>query len=254
LDLIDYVCAKLCNKFVTPPLCLLLISYLVLPSNKLTNIMSKQSAMADATIDSHVLWAMGAGAIPIPFLDTAVVTAIQLNMFKELCMIYQSDYNESFGKNLITSIAGSTLATVGASALKAIPILGAFLGSAPMVVLSGASTYGMGQVFKKHLEIGGFLSNFSLENAKNIYNDAFEKGKGYVQDLWDQAKGFTMGKQAEPEAAPKDTPTNPAASPKTPSASDEVFSKLRMLGELRQNGVLTEEEFQDKKDKLLKEI
>ena len=54
--------------------------------------------MADDTIDSHVLWAMGAGAIPIPFLDTAAVTAIQLNMFKELCMIYQSN---TYGHSVI---------------------------------------------------------------------------------------------------------------------------------------------------------
>jgi uncharacterized protein (DUF697 family) len=218
--------------------------------------MSKQSSMADDTIDSHVLWAMGAGAIPIPFLDSAVVTAIQLNMFKELCMIYQSDYNESFGKNLITSIAGSTLATVGASALKAIPILGAFLGSVPMVIMSGASTYGMGQVFKKHLEIGGFMSNFSFENAQNIYNDAYDKGKGYVENLWNEAKGFATGKK--PEAEEKETASKPAqeatAKPQTNFADMDAFEKLRVLGELRDKGVLTDAEFQEKKEKLLKEI
>jgi uncharacterized protein (DUF697 family) len=220
--------------------------------------MSKQSqsSMADGVIDSHVLWAMGAGAIPIPFLDTAVVTAIQLNMFKELCMIYQADYNESFGKNLISSITGSTLATLGASAIKAIPIVGSLLGSVPMVVLSGASTYGMGQVFKKHLEIGGFMSNFSFENAQKIYNDAFEKGKGYAQDLWSQAKGFTTGTPVNEETP---NPTEQAQA-KTESQAQathpsmDVFEKLKVLGDLREKGVLTEEEFREKKEKLLKEI
>lgn len=216
--------------------------------------MSKQSSMADDTIDSHVLWAMGAGAIPIPFLDSAVVTAIQLNMFKELCMIYQADYNESFGKNLITSIAGSTLATVGASALKAIPILGSFLGSVPMVVMSGASTYGMGQVFKKHLEIGGFMSNFSFENAQKIYNDAYDKGKGYVENLWNEAKGFTSGKKAEPAQETKHTPEQEAPKAQSNFSEMDTFEKLRVLGDLRDKGVLTEQEFQEKKEKLLKEI
>ncbi len=217
--------------------------------------MSKQSTMADDVIDSHVLWAMGAGAIPIPFLDSAVVTAIQLNMFKELCMIYQSDYNESFGKNLITSIAGSTLATVGASALKAIPILGAFLGSVPMVVMSGASTYGMGQVFKKHLEIGGFMSNFSYENAQGIYNDAYEKGKGYVENLWNDAKGFATGKKPETREKAETPPKPQETAPSQTNFSEmDVFEKLRVLGDLRDKGVLTEAEFLEKKEKLLKEI
>jgi uncharacterized protein (DUF697 family) len=213
--------------------------------------------MADDVIDSHVLWAMGAGAIPIPFLDTAVVTAIQLNMFKELCMIYQVDYNESFGKNLISSIAGSTLATLGASAIKAIPILGSFLGSVPMVVLSGASTYGMGQVFKKHLEIGGFISNFSFENAQKIYNDAFDKGKGYVQDLWDRAKGFAGGTNPEKPEEKTEEPTTSqqsSSNASTPNANMDVFEKLKVLGDLREKGILTEEEFKEKKEKLLKEI
>jgi uncharacterized protein (DUF697 family) len=218
--------------------------------------MSKQSTMADDTIDSHVLWAMGAGAIPIPFVDTAAVTAIQLNMFKELCMIYQSDYNESFGKNLISSIAGSSLATLGASAVKAIPVLGSLLGSVPMVVMSGASTYGMGQVFKKHLEIGGFMSNFSFDNAQKIYNDAYDRGKGYVQNLWDEAKGFATGTKAEPNSKKEGEGTKTEASPPnaTPNAEMDVFEKLRTLGDLRDKGVLTEQEFQEKKEKLLREI
>lgn len=212
--------------------------------------------MADDTIDSHVLWAMGAGAIPIPFLDTAAVTAIQLNMFKELCMIYQVDYNESFGKNLISSIAGSTLATLGASAIKTIPFLGTLLGSVPMVVMSGASTYGMGQVFKKHLEIGGFMSNFSFENAQKIYNDAYDKGKGYVQNLWDEAKGFATG--TKPEDTKKET-AQPTQEPSPKQAANtfsemDVFEKLRVLGDLRDKGVLTETEFNEKKAKLLAEI
>jgi uncharacterized protein (DUF697 family) len=198
---------------------------------------------------------MGAGAIPIPFVDTAAVTAIQLNMFKELCMIYQSDYNESFGKNLISSIAGSSLATLGASAVKAIPVLGSLLGSVPMVVMSGASTYGMGQVFKKHLEIGGFMSNFSFDNAQKIYNDAYDKGKGYVENLWNEAKGFATGTKPEPNDKKEDAPKTQASPPNaTQNAEMDVFEKLRTLGDLRDKGVLTEQEFQEKKEKLLKEI
>lgn len=209
--------------------------------------MSKISQMADDTIDSHVLWAMGAGALPLPFLDLAAVTAIQLNMFKELCMIYQVDYNESFGKNLISSIAGATLAKLGASFVKAIPGVGPLLGGVPMVVLSGASTYGMGQVFKKHLEIGGIISTFSFDNARKIYEEAYERGKQYVQDLQKSVMGESK----------KESKTESNASYKEDSQTNkepDVFEKLRMLGDLRDKGIITEEEFKEKKEKLMKEI
>ncbi|MCU0447263.1 MAG: DUF697 domain-containing protein [Microscillaceae bacterium] len=214
--------------------------------------MSKQAMMADDVIDNHVLWAMGAGAIPLPVLDVAVVTAIQLNMFRELCMVYQVDYNEAFGRNLISSIAGATLAKIGASFIKAIPVVGSLLGGVPMVVLSGASTYGMGQVFKKYLEVGGFVSTFSFENAQKIYEEAFEKGKSYVQDLQkkaSEAMGF-KGEEAKPNPSQAETKTNPAQG----YAGMDVFEKLKVLGDLRDKGIITDEEFKEKKEKLLKEI
>ncbi|NJO03897.1 MAG: DUF697 domain-containing protein [Bacteroidia bacterium] len=207
--------------------------------------MSKRSTMADDTIDSHVLWAMGAGAIPLPILDVAAVTAIQLNMFKELCMIYQVDYNESFAKNLISSIAGATLAKIAASFIKAIPGVGILLGGVPMVVLSGASTYGIGQVFKQHLELGGIMSTFSFENAQRIYNEAYDRGKQYVDDL----RKRTMGGSNEPAAEAQPEPSTP----KTASGTD-AFEKLRILADLREKGIITEEEFQEKKAKIMKDI
>ncbi|MDX2302455.1 MAG: SHOCT domain-containing protein [Microscillaceae bacterium] len=213
--------------------------------------MGRQSSMADDSIDSHVLWAMGAGAIPLPILDVAAVTAIQLNMFKELCMIYQVDYNESFAKNLISSIAGATLARIGASFIKAIPGIGTLLGSVPMVVLSGASTYAIGQVFKQHLEIGGMMSSFSFENAQKIYNDAFERGKSYVDDLRKRAMGETK-KEEKADNTPKEEPPK-AASTQSSNTSD-AFEKLKILADLKAQGILTEEEFQQKKAKLLEEI
>ncbi len=214
--------------------------------------MSKRSVMADDVIDSHVLWAMGAGAIPLPFIDAAAVTAIQLNMFKELCMIYQVDYNESFAKNLISSIAGASLAKIGASFIKAIPGVGSLLGGVPMVVLSGASTYGMGQVFKQHLEIGGMMSTFSFDNAQKIYNEAYERGKEYVDDL----RRRTMGEEPKKEPATENGNaggTQTKAQTATTNGTD-IVEKLRTLKDLKDQGLLTDEEYQAKKSKLLDEL
>ncbi|TAE73747.1 MAG: DUF697 domain-containing protein [Bacteroidetes bacterium] len=213
---------------------------------------SKVSYLADQTIDSHVLWSMGAGAIPLPILDIVAVSAIQLNMYKELCMLYQSDYNEAFAKNVIGSIAGATIAKIGASLLKSIPVVGAFLGSMPMVVLSGTSTYAMGQVFKKYLEIGEAVSAFSFDNAKKIYEDAFEKGKSYVDDLRKQANS-AMGFKGEeqPQEQSKNGENN---NKKTETEAESVLERLQTLSSLKEKGLLSEEEFQEKRKKILEDF
>ena len=39
---------------------------------------------ADEIIRSHVLWALGAGLMPVPLFDIAAVTAVQMDMLKQL--------------------------------------------------------------------------------------------------------------------------------------------------------------------------
>lgn len=216
--------------------------------------MSK-AEQADKMIDRYVLWSMGAGAIPIPMLDMAVVTGLQFNMCKDLCALYGVDFNESMTKNIITSLAGATLAKVGASLIKAIPVVGSMLGGVPMVVLSGTSTYSIGHVFKKHLEIGDIFSTFKFDNAKKMYDNIFDQGKGYVNNLYET---FIGGKQnpenTESQDKTKEESKADSQAKEAYESTDDVFEKLRILGELKEKGVLTEQEFQTKKTELLKQI
>ncbi len=190
---------------------------------------------ADKVINTHVLVSMGAGAIPIPFLDVAAVSAIQLDLIRELSYIYDVEFSDSVSKNLISALAGGTLAKIGASLIKTIPGIGTLLGGASMVALSGASTYAIGQVFVKHLKQGGILSNFDFEWAKNMYREEFEKGKKYAEKV-----------KKEPVPKPEVK--------KEQETLNDVFSKIEKLSDLRDSGILTEEEFQEKKKKLLELI
>ena len=100
------------------------------------------------------------------------------------------------------------------------------LGGASMALTSGASTYAVGQVVINHFSSGGSLSNFVEEKVKAAYDSAFEKGKSYVSDLEDQ-KG---------------------------DAAANIYQALEKLGQLRDQGILTEEEFQTKKQELLSRL
>lgn len=42
---------------------------------------------ADAVIRNHLVWAMGAGFIPVPIADFFAVGAIQLDMVRQLCSL-----------------------------------------------------------------------------------------------------------------------------------------------------------------------
>jgi uncharacterized protein (DUF697 family) len=189
--------------------------------------MESKRDKANEIIQTHVMWASGAGAVPIPLLDIAAVTAVQMDMLKQLCRLYEIDFNESSGKSLISAVAGSTLARIGASFIKSIPGVGSLLGGMSMSILSGASTYGMGQVFTSQFEAGNGLFNFDMNRAKKEYDEQYEKGKEYASNL--------QKKDEKPDKG-------------------EVFKKLDELLNLKKSGILTEDEFNKKKEDLLKKL
>ena len=66
---------------------------------------------ADGIINTHLGFAMVAGAIPIPIVDIAAVTAIQMDMLQQLAKIYEVDFNGERGKSTALSLIGSTFGT-----------------------------------------------------------------------------------------------------------------------------------------------
>jgi uncharacterized protein (DUF697 family) len=177
-------------------------------------------ARADRVIKKHVIWSTGAGLIPIRVADLAAVTAVQVSMLEELAVTHGVQYTESVLKSFITALTGGMAARLGASAIKAIPGIGSIIGGVSMSVMSGASTYAVGQVARRQFEETGELDKVDLGKAKKDYKDELEKGKAYVSNL------------------EKDK-------------EEDTVSKLERLARLRDSGALTEAEFQDQKKKLL---
>jgi len=185
----------------------------------------ERSERADRIIRTHTLWGMGAGLIPVPMFDVLAVSAIQIDMLKQLAEAYDSDFTENLGKTFVTALTGGTFARFGASLIKAVPGVGTLVGGASMSVLSGASTYAVGQVAKRHYETGGNLIDIDLDSARKTYDEALESGKRVVGDL--------KNREAE---------------------SKDVFSSLERLSDLKQNGVISEEEFEAKKREMLERL
>ncbi len=209
------------------------------------NSSSGRSYHAETIIRNHVIWSMGAGAlIPVPVLDTLGVAAVQVDMIRQLCGVYKVDFQETQYKAVVSSLTGAFLARSGAkSLLKLIPVVGSVLGGAAIGIVSGASTYAIGEIFKTHFDSGGNFMDIDLDWMKKQFEENFEKGKAYAESMKGQ------------EATTEEGQASDAASEATAAeGGGDILARLKELGELKEKGVISEEEFTIMKKKLIDEF
>jgi len=85
-------------------------------SEKTENIESEEKAensestknveLAGKTVKNYMWFSMGAGLIPVPFLDLAAISGLQLKMIAELCKRYETPFKEQNGKAVIAALLG----------------------------------------------------------------------------------------------------------------------------------------------------
>ena len=196
------------------------------PKDSGTEDPAKRRSKADAVIKEHMLWSIGAGLVPIPLFDIAAVSALQIGMLKQLSKLYGIDHDKESGKIFVTALTGTGLAKIGASLFKALPGIGTLIGGLSMSAFSGASTYALGQVAVTTLETKGNLADVDLSEAKKAYESAFEAGKEVVSKV---------------EKKTKQDGKSPA-------------ERLKQLKELREQELISEEEYSTKKDAIIAEL
>ncbi len=183
---------------------------------------------ADEIIGQHVTFGMIAGAIPVPIVDIASVTAIQLDMIHQLSKLYDIDYDDERGKSLVGALIASgigvSIGRAGASMVKALPGVGTILGIGSQVIFSGASTYAIGNVFKQHFESGGNLFDLDTVKSADAFKSFFDLGKEYAKKK------------------------------EKIQSKEEIFETLETMKDLHEKGVITQEEFEKTKAELLKKI
>lgn len=221
---------------------------------------------ADTIVRNHVVWSMGAGLIPVLIVDIFAVTAMQMDMIRQLSKLYGNEFSETRGKAIVTALTSSTLARITAGSIaKMIPVVGSFVGGVTVSIFAGATTYALGQVFKKHFEDGGTILDFDVERLRKLYKEQFEKGKKVVKD-WKKetdmntppppTEGFgepiivedpvvmeTAATETEPATEAKEKPSS--------VSSSKVLDQLEKLSALRESGAITDAEFKELKKKLI---
>ena len=188
----------------------------------------KQSKTSEI-IKNHVGFSLGAALIPLPGADLLAVSGVQLNMLRQLAKLYKVSFFDNLGKNTVSAIVGGSAARLGASLVKAIPGVGTIIGELSMPILSGASTWALGRTVANHLHQGGTMENLDLTKAKKTYETEIEAGKKMVHEL------------SQDEPALK-------------SESDEAIDKIKKLADMKDAGILSEEEFKQLKERLMGQI
>lgn len=146
-------------------------------------------------IRKRVYLSMGIGAFPLPFLNVAADSVVQMKMVSDLCKVYNVEYKESLVKNLVASVVGgaATLAVspVLQKAALGVPLVGLPLAVATQPVLNGMTTYAIGRMFAQHFHTGGGLVNCGVKELTDGFSKAFSESRQWIGDT-------ISGKKAEP--------------------------------------------------------
>ncbi len=150
--------------------------------------MEEKESQARRIVTKYMWWSMGAGLVPIPVWDLALITGIQVKMAKDLADHYEIPFSKDRVKLILSSLVGSMVPGVVAygpigTMLKFIPIVGPFAGAVAMPVFAGASTYAVGKVFIQHFESGGTLLDFEPAKVREYFRQEFEKGKEIASQM-----------------------------------------------------------------------
>ncbi len=194
-------------------------------NNEEKQVIEKQ---ADSIIRNSVVFASGAGLIPVPVVDLMAVTAVQIEMIRRLCKLYKVDFKETEGKAAIMALTSGGVAKLSGRMLaKMIPVVGSIVGGIATSAISGATTYAVGEVFKRHFSEGGTFLDFDWKSFKNYYNEKFEKGKEYTERL--KKEDNTNQQQTQSEV------------------TNKYLDALQRLHDMKSTGVISQDDYENLK-------
>jgi uncharacterized protein (DUF697 family) len=141
-------------------------------------ITSDRETRAMKVVKTWSQWSVAAGIVPVPLMDVALVSGIQVKMIYDLCQIYNIPFEKKSALAVASGLVGGSLSSgvariAGEMALKTIPYVEQVL----QPTLAFATTYSMGYVFVKHFESSGTLMNFDTSKMNMYFQEQFEKSK-----------------------------------------------------------------------------
>jgi uncharacterized protein (DUF697 family) len=126
---------------------------------------------ADQIVERYTAVAAAASLLPVPVIDAAAISAVQLTMVRALAAHYSVPFHRDRGKALVTAILGGILPVASGPGVVRF-VLGLVPGAGPLVALAtlpalgGGVTYAVGQAFASHFAAGGTLEDLDVERSR----------------------------------------------------------------------------------------
>lgn len=142
---------------------------------------------AARAIRHNVLWSVGAGIIPVAYVDTAAIMAVQIKLLKELSDIYGIPFRANVGKSAVAALLGGLTASGASGGLlmtglfhglvRSVPVVGQLVGWAILPTFAAAVTYAVGRVFDQHFASGGTFLTFDPKKVEGYFREKFEEAR-----------------------------------------------------------------------------
>ncbi|HEU0123310.1 MAG TPA: DUF697 domain-containing protein [Bryobacteraceae bacterium] len=132
-------------------------------------------------IKKNMVWSVAAGLLPIPLVEVAAITAVELKLIRELADHYKVPFQQDLAKSAIASLMASlgsvTLGKIAArGAFKFVPVVGPLVAAASLSAVAAGFTYAVGRVFAMHFATGGSLLDFEIEKIREFFRREFAIG------------------------------------------------------------------------------
>lgn len=138
----------------------------------MANIKSRTD-QANTIVKNYTRAAVGVGVVPIPLLDSALLSGIQFKMLHSLAQLYKVEFSKNLAQSAIATLLGGAIPvsfSINLSRfIKIIPAYGWAVGAASTALFGSTSTYAVGQVFIQHFSSGGTFLNFKPEQVREYY-------------------------------------------------------------------------------------
>jgi len=139
--------------------------------------MSDKYVAAQEIVKKYALFSAGAGLIPLPVVDFAAITALEVKMLHELGNLYGVPFSQESVRPIVAALIGGYTSTkvgygAGGSILKGVPILGQAIGLLSVPAFGAGLTYAIGRIFIQHFASGGTFLDFNPDKTRDFFSSS----------------------------------------------------------------------------------